>query len=73
MFGLIVSIVLFIGYMCKLSSFGVPYMSPLSPPVFKEMARAILRLPWSQYKKRPDDLNTLDSDKQGEDPHESNH
>lgn len=72
MFGLIVSFVLFIGYMCKLSSFGVPYMSPLSPPVFKEMAKSIFRLPWGQYKKRPNDLNTLDSDKQGEEPHESN-
>ncbi|MDR6550643.1 spore germination protein [Paenibacillus qinlingensis] len=73
MFGLIVSVVLFIGYLCKLSSFGVPYMTPLSPPVFKEIARSILRLPWSQYTKRPNDLNTVDTDKQGEDPHENNH
>lgn len=72
MFGLIISVVLFIGYMCKLSSFGVPYMSPLSPPVFKEMARSIFRLPWREYRRRPADLNTLDSDKQGEEPHESN-
>ncbi|MZQ86243.1 spore germination protein [Paenibacillus sp. 5J-6] len=67
MFGLIVGFVLFIGYMCKLSSFGVPYMSPLSPPVFKEMARAVIRLPWRFYRKRPEDLNTVDSDKQRED------
>lgn len=67
MFGLIVSFVLFIGYMSRLSSFGVPYMSPLSPPVFKEMARAVIRLPWRLYRKRPEDLNTVDSDKQRED------
>jgi hypothetical protein len=73
MYGLIISFVLLIGYMCRLRSFGVPYMAPLSPPVFKEMAGAVLRLPWSQYKKRPDELHTLDSDRQGEDPHESNH
>lgn len=72
MFGLIVGVLLLIGYMSRLSSFGVPYMSPLSPPVFKEMARSILRLPWGQYRRRPADLNTLDSDKQGEEPHENN-
>ncbi|NHN31502.1 spore germination protein [Paenibacillus agricola] len=72
MYGLIIGLVLLIGYMSSLRSFGVPYMSPLSPPVFKEMARAVFRLPWSQYKERPDELHTIDSDRQGEDPHESN-
>ncbi|SFL22698.1 GerA spore germination protein [Paenibacillus sp. 1_12] len=67
MYGLILGIVLIIGYMSQLRSFGVPYMSPISPPHFKEMIGAIFRLPWSKYKERPETLNTVDSDRQGED------
>jgi spore germination protein KA len=72
MYGLIIGFVLFIGYMSSLRSFGVPYLSPLSPPVFKEMLKAVFRLPWSQYKERPRELHTIDSDRQGEDSRESN-
>ncbi|WP_240418778.1 spore germination protein [Paenibacillus periandrae] len=67
MYGLILGMLLIIGYMSQLRSFGVPYMAPISPPHFKEMLGAILRLPWSKYKKRPQSLHTIDSDRQGED------
>lgn len=54
MYGLILGMLLILGYMSQLRSFGVPYMAPISPPHFKEMLGAVLRLPWSKYKK---DLN----------------
>lgn len=67
MYGLILGVVLIIGYMSQLRSFGIPYMAPISPPYFKEMLAAIFRLPWRKYKERPQTLNTVDSDQQGED------
>ncbi|NOU97115.1 spore germination protein [Paenibacillus sp. LMG 31456] len=67
MFGLLLGILLLVGYMCTLRSFGVPYMSPISPLTIKELLGAILRLPWSRNKTRPQSLHTVDSDRQGED------
>lgn len=67
MFGFILGIVVLIGYMGRLSSFGVPYLSPYSPPIMKELFAATLRLPWVKQKQRPETLHTVDSDKQGED------
>jgi hypothetical protein len=67
MYGLLLGIGLLIGYMCKLNSFGVPFMSPISPPIFKEWLGAVFRLPWRKSTARPQSLNTIDSDRQGED------
>ncbi|WP_081419022.1 spore germination protein [Paenibacillus sp. Leaf72] len=67
MYGFILGIVVLIGYMGRLSSFGVPYLSPFSPPIMRELLTAALRLPWVKQKQRPETLHTVDSDKQGED------
>ncbi|ANY69231.1 spore gernimation protein GerA [Paenibacillus sp. BIHB 4019] len=67
MYGFILGIVVLIGYMGRLSSFGVPFLSPFSPPIMKDIFAAALRLPWVKQKQRPETLHTVDSDKQGED------
>ncbi|WP_028548438.1 spore germination protein [Paenibacillus sp. UNC451MF] len=67
LYGLILSIILLVFYMSKLQSFGVPYLSPLSPPIPKDILKSFLRGPWSKMRSRPRVLNTMDSDHQGED------
>ncbi|RJE88483.1 spore germination protein [Paenibacillus sp. 1011MAR3C5] len=64
LFGVILGIVLLISYMASLRSFGVPYLSPLSPLNVKELVVSFLRLPYRLMKKRPSVLNTIDSDSQ---------
>ncbi|WP_232725376.1 spore germination protein [Bacillus sp. FJAT-44742] len=49
LFGLIALII----HLCKLRSFGVPYMAPLTPLQGKEQKDTILRLPWWTLKTRP--------------------
>ena len=66
LYGFILSIILLTFYMSKLSSFGVPYLSPLSPPIPKDILKSFLRSPWSKLRGRPRVLNTVDPDHQGE-------
>lgn len=51
MFGFFVSMFVVLLYLCSLESFGQPYMQPLAPLRFKEVAVAILSKPWSLYKR----------------------
>ncbi|MEF3305891.1 spore germination protein [Paenibacillus sp. GYB003] len=67
MYGLILSLILLLFYMSKLRSFGVPYWSPISPPVFKDILRSYVRLPWDKMKKRPTALQTIDPDHERDD------
>ncbi|RKN79102.1 spore germination protein [Paenibacillus ginsengarvi] len=62
MYGLILSSFLLLFYMSKLRSFGVPYLSPLSPPIFGDMLKGYMRLPWILMKNRPKVLNPIDPD-----------
>ncbi|WP_438350467.1 spore germination protein [Paenibacillus sp. FA6] len=68
LYGLILGSILLVIYMSRLKSFGVPYLSPLSPPIYKDMIATLFRLPWIKTKDRPTDLHTIDSDHQGDDP-----
>nr|WP_308424679.1 spore germination protein [Paenibacillus aceti] len=67
MYGLILSMLLLLFYMSRAKSFGVPYLAPLSPPNFKDILKGYLRLPWNKMRSRPDSLNPIDPDHQGED------
>ncbi|GAA3399562.1 spore germination protein [Paenibacillus hodogayensis] len=67
MFGFILSLILLLFYMSKLRSFGIPYLAPISPPVFKDFLKANFRLPWSKMTSRPQTLHTSDPDHQGDD------
>ncbi|OAB37562.1 spore gernimation protein GerA [Paenibacillus macquariensis subsp. macquariensis] len=68
MYGLILGVILLVIYMSRLQTFGIPYLSPLSPPIVKDIAKTVLRFPWIRTTRKPQDLNTIDSDHQGEDP-----
>lgn len=62
MYGLLLGIVLLIGYMSTLSSFGVPYLAPLSPFSAADIIKSIARLPWRWMTKRPETLSNRDDD-----------
>lgn len=65
MYGLILAMILLTFYMSRLHSFGVPFLAPLSPPIFKDILSSFLRLPWGKRRTRPETLHTIDSDHYG--------
>ncbi|MFD0588454.1 spore germination protein [Paenibacillus sp. GCM10027627] len=56
MFGFFVGMFTLMLYLCSLESFGQPYLQPLAPIRFKDLAGAIFQKPWklesSRWKKR---------------------
>jgi len=64
MYGMLLGILLIIGYMSQLRSFGVPYLAPISPLNWDGILKAILREPWSKMKKRFLALNPRDPDRE---------
>lgn len=66
MYGVILGLIVFAAYTSRLQSFGVPFMTPLSPLRVKELLGAFLRVPWKHVVKRPSSLQTTDSDHQPE-------
>jgi len=67
MYGFMLSTIGVILYLSKLQSFGVPYLSPISPVNWRDFFSAIIRKPWYLKKRRADILQTIDSTrKEGE-------
>jgi len=67
MFGFFVSVFGIVLYLSTLTSFGVPYLSPLSPPIYREWPMALGAKPWKRQKKRPVFLSTKDDTRQPKD------
>ncbi len=65
-FGFFVSTFAVLLLLANLKSFGLPFLSPISPIKLKDVLSALISLPWKNRKKRPDMLNTLDTKKQGD-------
>ncbi|GIO29490.1 MULTISPECIES: spore germination protein [Paenibacillus] len=68
MYGMILGGILLIAYVSRLRSFGVPYLSPVSPVIPKDVLLSLLRSPWKALRKKPSSLSTVDSDHHGESP-----
>lgn len=66
LYGFFLAIFVLLVHLSTLQSFGVPYLAPLSPPFFKDLPHALLRLPWTWKKQRPAMLNTIDDTSQGD-------
>ncbi|MGG4146668.1 spore germination protein [Paenibacillus algorifonticola] len=60
MFGTILFILLICGHLSKLKSFGVPYVTPISPFRFNDWKDLFLRSPLPFMNKRPDMMKTQD-------------
>ncbi len=67
MYGLILGAALLVFYLSQLTSFGKPYLAPLSPFIKKDWLPAFFRLPYVKNKWRPALLNTTDADRQRDD------
>ncbi|MFD2046646.1 spore germination protein [Ornithinibacillus salinisoli] len=66
MYGFFLSMFLIIGYLAKLESFGIPYLSPISPFVKDDFPKTMLRIPVNKQTKRASILNPMDDDRQEE-------
>lgn len=66
MFGFFISIYLTLGYLAKLESFGIPYLSPVSPYVKNDFSKSLLKYPVAQQDERAKILDTNDTDRQGD-------
>lgn len=49
LFGFIVAQLIMIGHMCSLKSFGIPYLTPFAPTVWRDLKDTIMRPPFSIY------------------------
>lgn len=65
-FGFFISIYTVLLYLSRLTSFGVPYLAPLTPSSFWALIPTLLRKPWRQIDLRPSFLNTKDNTKKGD-------
>ncbi|NQF14161.1 spore germination protein [Brevibacillus sp. HB1.3] len=52
-YGMLVLLLLILGHMANLRSFGVPYLSPLGPMSIGDLKDVLMRAPWSMMEKRP--------------------
>ncbi len=65
--GFIISLLLLIIYMSSLRSFGIPYLAPVSPIIFKDFIPNLVPIPWRNRNRRPEKLQTIDSDRMRKD------
>lgn len=70
MYGVILSFISLIVYMSKLRSFGIPYLSPLSPFRAGEISLVFMKKPWMFMKYRPKSLHPIDPDQQSKEKNE---
>ncbi|WP_281890892.1 spore germination protein [Paenibacillus sp. YYML68] len=66
LYGILVAIMLIIGHMASLRSFGVPYLSPLAPLSSSDLKDVLIRSPWWGMKKRPDFMHVQDAQRLGQ-------
>jgi len=64
MLGFFLSLFLLVVYLSSLTSFGMPYLAPLSPIRFREVPFSLLSLPRKLYKKRPEMYKPRDPTRQ---------
>ena len=55
-------------FIWSLTSFGVPYLSPMIPLRFSEMKDLFVRLPWPLLKTRPKEISQRNLVRQNENP-----
>lgn len=64
--GLVMAIILFVYKLCKIESFGVPYLSPLVSNDTRGMFKdSIFRVPYMDNVKRPEELNVKNKTRVG--------
>lgn len=64
-YGFILSMILFLIYLTDLKSFGIPYLTPLTPLSFKQALSSLFKMPTGIGKRRPVYLETQKPRKEG--------
>ncbi|NOU66149.1 spore germination protein [Paenibacillus sp. LMG 31461] len=64
-YGFMISLMGLVLLMSTLESFGVPYLSPISPPFFGEMTTSLFSKAWKKLARRPIELGTKEDTRQG--------
>ena len=64
LFGVVISLCLFVWYLCTIDSFGRNYTAPWSGGRRKNLSRTFLRRPLPEEKMREPELNTPDRRRQ---------
>src|SRR5690606_14022155 len=64
MYGFMLAVMGLLLYLSSLSSFGLPYLAPVSPVTWKDLKLVLSRVPWKKKNKRPEMLNTVDNTRQ---------
>ncbi|MBP3963295.1 spore germination protein [Paenibacillus lignilyticus] len=67
MFGFFMSIFFVVSYLSDLKSFGIPYLSPISPPSWPDLVGAFLKKPAKLMNKRPQNLYLQDDTRMKDD------
>jgi len=52
-YGIMIGLIALLIHLCKLESFGIPYLSPLAPLEKADLKDTVIRVPWWSMKKRP--------------------
>lgn len=63
-YGFILALIAVVLYMSRLESFGIPFLSPLSPIKVEDVIMAVMRKPWTLKNERPKILQTIDNTRQ---------
>jgi spore germination protein KA len=53
LYGVMLFMIIVVIHLCSLKSFGVPYLTPFTPGVFREMGDSMIRIPLYRMIKRP--------------------
>ncbi|WCF08810.1 spore germination protein [Paenibacillus thiaminolyticus] len=68
MFGFFLAVMTILLYLSSIMSYGIPYLAPVSPPQWRDMWKALLRVPLNMDKYRPSYLTReQDNTRKGDD------
>ncbi len=65
LFGLILSVLFTLHYVCSMNAYDTPYLAPFAPLVYSDFKDAIERAPLQSFKKRPESLPNINPTRMG--------
>ena len=66
MFGILICILIILGHLANLRSFGIPYLSPIGPLSAADLKDVVIRNPWWAMRERPEYMALQDIVRQGD-------
>ncbi len=70
LFGIMLTAMFLIVYLCSLENYGVPYLAPFAPMIAGDFKDGIVRSPLPEQKTRPKSIPNPNKNRQGNNPHE---